>query len=65
MYFRKVYNAPIAERFAIEEEGELLTNSFKESEGGDDDYGEAKPITGGFTLDGDTEDMYSSQIWHD
>ena len=27
MILRKVYNAPIAERFAIEEDGRLLENS--------------------------------------
>lgn len=63
MVFRKMYNAPIAERFAVEEDGRLLENSFHMEEGGDD-YGEAKPI-GGFTLENESEDIYSNQIWHD
>lgn len=65
MYFRKVYIAPIAERFAIEEDGSLLENSFHYEEGDEEDWGEAKPIIGGITLEGDSEDMNSSQIWHD
>ena len=64
MYFRKVYIAPIAERFAVEEEGNLLVNSLNMDEGGDGDFGEAKPI-GGLTLESDSEDLYSNQIWHD
>ena len=64
MVFRKKYNAPIAERFAVEEDGKLLVNSFKQEEGDDGDYGEAKPI-GGFTLENGSEDIYSNQIWHD
>ena len=63
MIFKKVYNAPIAERFAVEEDCRLLENSFQIGEGGDD-YGEAKPI-GGFTLENESEDIYSNQIWHD
>ena len=63
MVFRKMYNAPIAERFAVEEDGRLLKNSFPMEEGGED-WGEAKPI-GGFTLENDSEDIYSNQIWHD
>ena len=63
MIFKKVYYAPIAERFAVEEDGRLLENSFQIGEGGDD-YGEAKPI-GGFTLENESEDIYSNQIWHD
>ena len=65
MYFRKVYNAPIAERFAIEEDCRLLENSFKQEEGSEEDWGEAKPITGGITLEDDNENMNSSQILHD
>ena len=63
MIFKKVYYAPIAERCAVEEDCRLLGTSFQIGEGGED-YGEAKPI-GGFTLENDTEDIYSSQIWHD
>ena len=63
MIFKKVYYAPIAERFAVEEDCRLLENSFQIGEGGDD-YGEAKPI-GGFTLENESEDIYSNQIWHD
>lgn len=63
MIFKKVYYAPIAERFAVEEDCRLLGTSFQIEEGGED-YGEAKPI-GGFTLENDTEDIYSNQIWHD
>ena len=63
MILRKVYNAPIAERFAIEEDGRLLENSFQIGEG-EEDFGESKPI-GGFTLENDSEDIYSNQIWHD
>ena len=64
MYLRKVYIAPIAERFAVEEEGNLLVNSIDMGEGEDGDFGEAKPI-GEFTLEDDSEDLYSNQIWHD
>ena len=64
MVFRKMYNAPIAERFAVEEDGRLLENSFQMGEGGGEDWGEAKPI-GGFTLENDSEDIFSNQIWHD
>ena len=64
MVFRKKYNAPIAERFAVEEDGRLLENSFQMGEGGGEDWGEAKPI-GGFTLENESEDIYSNQIWHD
>jgi hypothetical protein len=64
MIFKKVYYAPIAERFAVEEDCRLLGNSFQIDEGGEWDYGEAKPI-GGFTLEKDAEDIYSNQIWHD
>jgi len=63
MVFRKMYNAPIAERFAVEEDGRLLENSFHTEEGGED-FGESKPI-GGFTLENESEDIYSNQIWHD
>ena len=63
MILRKVYYAPIAERFAVEEDGRLLENSFQIGEGGDD-YGESKPI-GGFTLENESEDIHSNQIWHD
>ena len=31
---------------------------------GGEDWGEAKPI-GGFTLENESEDIYSNQIWHD
>jgi hypothetical protein len=65
MYLRKVYIAPIAERFAVEEEGNLLENSFNIGDGGDGDVAESKPISGAFTFEGDSEDMNSSQIWHD
>jgi hypothetical protein len=65
MYFRKFYIAPIAERFAVEEEGNLLVNSIGIEEGEDGDFGESKPITGGVSLEGESEDMFSSQIWHD
>ena len=64
MYFRKFYIAPIAERFAVEEEGNLLVNSIGIEQGEDGDFGEAKPI-GGFILEDDSEDLYSNQIWHD
>ena len=64
MIFKKVYYAPIAERFAVEEDGRLLENSFQIGEGGETDWGESKPI-GGFTLENDSEDIYSNQIWHD
>ena len=64
MILRKVYYAPIAERFAVEEDGRLLENSFQIGEGGETDWGESKPI-GGFCLEKDAEDIYSNQIWHD
>ena len=64
MIFKKVYYAPIAERFAVEEDCRLLENSFQTGEGGEWDYGESKPI-GGFSLEKDTEDIYSNQIWQD
>ena len=64
MIFKKVYYAPIAERFAVEEDCRLLENSFQIGEGDEWDYGESKPI-GGFSLEKDTEDIYSNQIWQD
>jgi len=64
MIIKKVYYAPIAERFAVEEDSKLLGTSFKIDDGGED-IGEAKPMSGGFSLDSDSEGLYSSQIWHD
>ena len=64
MYLRKVYIAPIAERFAVEDEGNLLVNSLNMGEGGEGDYGEAKPV-GGLILEDDSENINSNQIWHD
>ena len=62
---KRKYVSPVAESFAVEEDGRLLENSFKQEEGSEEDWGEAKPITGGITLEDDNENMNSSQIWHD
>ena len=62
MIFRKKYNAPIAERFAVEEDGRLLENSFQIGDGGDDDYMEGKPIGGGIVFESESEGE-GSQIW--
>lgn len=63
MILKKVYKVPVAEKFAVEEDGRLLDTSFNIVIGGDGDFGESKPI-GGFTLENDIEDINSSQIWH-
>jgi hypothetical protein len=49
--FRKKYFSPIAETFIVEEEDQLLEGSIPIEEGGEGDYGEARPIVGGFILD--------------
>lgn len=63
MIFRKKYNAPIAERFAVEEDGRLLENSFEIGEGGDDDYVEAKPMVGGIVFEDESDGNDAGQIW--
>jgi hypothetical protein len=49
--FRKKYFSPIAETFIVEEEEQLLEGSIPIGDGGEGDFGEARPIVGGFTLD--------------
>ena len=48
--FKKMYNPPIAERFAVEEDAKLLQTSRPIEIGGDGDFGESKPI-GAFVIE--------------
>ena len=59
-----MYNPPIAERFAVEEDAKLLQTSRSIEIGGDRDFGESKPI-GAFVIENESEDVSSCQIWHD
>ena len=60
--FRKKYFSPIAETFIVEEEDQLLEGSIPIDEGGEGDYGEARPIVGGITFD-DAEASKSASFW--
>ena len=49
--FRKKYVSPIADSFIVEEEEQLLEGSVPIGDGGEGDFGEARPIVGGITFD--------------
>ena len=59
--FRKKYLSPMAEPFVVEEEEQLLEASFQPSEGGDDDYVEARPIIGGGSFDNEEVTSHTSK----
>ena len=59
---KRKYVSPIAETFVVEEEEQLLEGSIPIDEGGEGDYGEARPIVGGITFD-DAEAPKSASFW--
>ena len=59
---KRKYVSPIAEKFIVEEEEQLLEGSIPIEEGGEGDYGEARPIVGGITFD-DAEAPKSASFW--
>ena len=64
---KRKYVSPVAEHFVVEEEGQLLEGSFKEHEGGEEDFGEARPSVGGATFDNpeSTHTSKSASFWEE
>ena len=64
---KRKYFCPLAEIFIVEEEEQLLEGSFKEREGGEEDFGEARPIVGGATFDNpeSTHTSKSASFWEE
>jgi hypothetical protein len=63
---KRKYVSPVAESFAVEEDGRLLENSFKQEEGSEEDWGEARPIVGDVTFDDEnTHTSKAASFWEE
>jgi hypothetical protein len=68
---KRKYFCPLAEIFIVEEEEQLLEGSFSIGDGGEEDFGEARPIVGGATFDdssageGTSHTSKSASFWEE
>ena len=63
---KRKYVSPIAEKFIVEEEERLLEGSIPIDEGGEGDYGEARPIVGDVTFDDEnTHTSKAASFWEE